>query len=125
MTATKSRPRPGFTEVPVSPEQAAIWRAEIEKANAFNLEFGRKIDRAIGIRDGLIAPDWARKAPKQGPQVARVIRVLRELYPQGSVPADVQPKVLLRDVTAMLKARGDEKPVSRPTVKRARDQFNR
>jgi hypothetical protein len=115
---------PGFTEVPVSAEQWAVWRAQAEETAKFQSKFARAIDRAIGVSDGRIAPDWARKAPKRKPQVARAMKVLRELYPQGSVPADVQPKVVLGDVNATLEARG-EKTVSRPTIKRARDQFNR
>jgi hypothetical protein len=129
MTNTKSRRSshlpPGFTEVPVSPEQAAIWRAEAEKANAFNLEFGRRVDRAIGIRDGLIAPPWMnRKRRRDGQQIARVKEVLRKLFPaEGRVPEHLKPKELWADVSREFRARG-WKDVGRDTVRRARQELS-
>jgi hypothetical protein len=92
-----------------------------ERAEARNT-----IGRYIAIRDGQIPPPWAGKnkpdettGNKNGPQMARLLPVLRDLYPpDGLPPTELKPKAVHTAVAEIYKRHGWGE-VSRRSLARA------
>jgi hypothetical protein len=113
----KRFPETGTTTIPI-PESWDIPTA-IEQQN-FQKEFGRKIDRAIAIRDGLIAPPWIEQRGGGGQQIGRVREMLRVIYPpKGLVPAHTSIKTVHANIRAEFEKRGWKPIASSDTVARA------
>jgi hypothetical protein len=115
--AKKQRiPETGTTTIPIPKSWLKERPTPIDQK-----EFGRKIDRAIAIRDNLIAPPWMDEQRHHGgQQIGRVREILRVLYPpKGLVPDHTTTKTVEASVRVEFEKRGWKPVASYDTVARA------